>query len=437
MRRLTFLTVFLAATTHLVFPADIRTNVVWSGDHRVTETLTVHHSGSLTIRPGVKVEIATNACIYVESYIRAEGTSAKPIIFTRVGHQSGSGYWGKIRLDATLAENRFLFCQFWYARGDIDSGEGNDGVISTLAARFLMEDCAGYHFLGDFLNIWTGSVATVRRCSIPFGDNVPTRNVGEGIQAYYSDLEVDACTFGYREGRMDAIDLEGPHSQVWVHDSVFLGSNLDDGCDFDNCHGTVERCWFFNYIGTAPGWAGRCGGVTMNLGSRPTVRNNVFINCRQGIIAKGDCHPNISNCTFVNCFSDIAAYEAGEAPSYQVGHPFVRNCVMWGTTSQTLVLGNDSGGVKKSAVDIDYCDVYSLATLYRGDPRVTYGPHLFRADPKFARLVGPLGFVSRQVSPLGYDLRLRDGSPCIGRGQYGVDLGAFPFVTAVLNWRLY
>jgi hypothetical protein len=57
---------------------------------------------------------------------------------------------------------------------------------------------------------------------------------------------------------------------------------------------------------------------------------------------------------------------------------------MWGTTSQTLVIGDDSSGTYKSFVDIDYCLVSSTETLHRGDPRVKVGSHIFKADPLFA-----------------------------------------------------
>ena len=381
---------FLIAV-RLGFSYDITTDTTWSGNHVATESVTVKNGATLRIDAGTTVQLPTDAVIRVdrsqgiEGRILAEGTNARPIVFTRVGHRNGSGRWGKIRLADAARENRFLFCQFWYGDGTVASGDQNHGVVSARASHLLLQDCSFYYFMEDATNIAGGSTATLRRCYFSTGgDETPGTGGGQCVTGYDSHIEEDTCIFSYREGRYDASDIAGTGFGVWVHDCIFLGSNLDDGCDFDNCDGVVENCVFYNYLGTAPGWETRCGGVTMNDSGTRLIRNNIFINCRQGIISKGDTTPYITNCTFYNCFNDISSYEYGEPSPHQVGHPTVRNCIMWGTTSQTLVIGNDSGTGASSTVDIDYCIVSSTETLHRGDPRVKAGSHIFKADPLFA-----------------------------------------------------
>jgi len=375
-------------------PYDITNDTTWSGNHIATESVTVKNGATLRIDAGTTVQLPTNAYIRVENSgsapgrILAEGTQARPILFTRIGHHGGSGRWGKIRLSDSTRNNRLLYCQFFYGNGTASTQQGH-GVISPKGSNLLLQDCSFYFFLGDATYIGEQgdpSSVTLRRCYFSVGgDERPNTGGEQGVTGYWSHIEEDSCVFAYREGRFDASDIEGVGYNVRVHDCLFLGSNLDDGCDFDNSDGVVENCIFYNYLGTAPGWDTRCGGVTMNdSGGIRIVRNNIFINCRQGIISKGQTTPYITNCTFFNCFNDISAFEFGEIADHQVGQPTVRNCIMWGTTSQTLVVGDDSGGKYKSFIDIDYCLVSSTPTLHRGDPRVKAGSHIFKANPLFA-----------------------------------------------------
>jgi len=412
-----FFCVLVLLAARSVFPFDITTDTLWSGDIRVTESVTVLDGATLTIEAGTTVELPADAIIRVEGRIVAEGTSDRPILFTRYDHDAGSGRWGKIRLSDADGVNRLIFCRFWYGDGMVSSHEGNEAVVSLSHSQALIEDCEFHEIHGDCVNPWNGTTLTLRRCYLCAG--------GEGVHGDDSDVEEDSCIFAYREGRYDASDIQGEGHTVWVHNCTFMGSNLDDGCDFDHCDGIVEHCFFYNYLGTASGWEERCGAVTMNEGSNPTIRYNVFVNCRQGIISKGESHPYITNCDFINCENDIAAYEAGESSPRQVGHPTVRNCIMWRTRGKVLVLGIDSGTGSSSTVDIDYCDVDSTPTLFCGDPRVTCGPHIFSADPMFINDAD------------NGDFHLRAGSPCIRAGEGGVDIGAFPFASFVRAWRFY
>jgi len=410
------------------FAYTITTDTLWSGNRIATESVTVADGATLRIDAGTTVQLPTDAILRVEGRLLAEGTAAAPIVFTRLGHAGGTGRWGKIRFSVADGVSRLVHCRLWYANGGVQSAEGNEGIVSTRRSHVVVEDFDGQRFVGDVFNIWEQSTATLRRCYIGFGDNTASSGLGEGVHGDGSDIEEDACTFSWRLGRCDASDIQGQGHRVWVHDCRFLGSPLDDGCDFDNCNGTVERCVFMNYLGQDPGWEGRCGGTTMNEASAPLVRFNLYINCRQGIISKGETRPTITNCTFINCFNDIAAYEAGEPSPRQVGHPTVRNCIMWGTTSQTLVLGVDSGTASRSTVDLDWCDVASTETLHAGDTRTTIGAHILSADPLF---------IDGEDGGNGYDAHLRAGSPCIRAGENGVDLGAFPFASAIARWRYY
>lgn len=403
-----------------VWPLDVTTDTTWSGDLRVTDTVTVLEGATLTIDAGTTLQIAASKIITIRGRLVAEGTPDEPILFTRLDHDAGIGRWAKFRFVDADGDSRLAHCNFRYGDGWIDNATSGDfGVVTIYGSRAALEDCDFREYQrGDCLAIFDDSDVVLRRCYLGPG--------GEGVHGIDSDIEIDSCIFESRVGRLDGSDISG-HRNVWIHDSIYLGSDLDDGCDFDDCNGIVERCWFFDYVGIVPGYEDRAGGVTMNDGSAPIVRFNVFVNCRQGIIAKGNTRPYITNCDFIDCPNAIAAYEAGESPYRQVGFPVVRNCIIWNSTN-TLVLGVDSGTGTSSTVDIDYCDVWSTPTLFADDPRTTVGSHIISADPLF---------IDGSDDGDGYDLHLTEGSPCIGTGENGIDQGAFPYASRARLWRRY
>lgn len=96
MRR-TPVIVILAVSSSLAWSADITTDTLWSGDVLVTESVTVLDGVTLTIAPGTTVSLAGDVILRVEGNIFADGTDTSPILFTRIGHHSGSGRWGKVR----------------------------------------------------------------------------------------------------------------------------------------------------------------------------------------------------------------------------------------------------------------------------------------------------------------------------------------------------
>jgi hypothetical protein len=226
--------------------------------------------------------------------------------------------------------------------------------------------------------------ATFRRCYFSTGgDEIPGTGGKQCITIFDSSVEEDSCIFAYRTGyNADATDAEGT-KPVWAHDCIFLGSDYDDGTGFDTSGSIVERCWFFNYNGTGPDGFTHCSGTSQDERGPRYIRNNVYVNCIHGIMSKGHSSTLVSNCTFINCKVDVATCDPNELPNKRVGYATIRNCIMWGTTSQTLQVGVDTTNGEESSIDIDWCDVSSTGTLLRGDHRVTVGSNIFKADPLF------------------------------------------------------
>jgi len=76
-------------------PEVLDTDTTWSAassPYKVVADVTLSEGTTLTIEPGVRVELAAETSIFVEGQLVARGTADEPILFTR----SGSGNWNSI-----------------------------------------------------------------------------------------------------------------------------------------------------------------------------------------------------------------------------------------------------------------------------------------------------------------------------------------------------
>jgi hypothetical protein len=104
--------------------SDITSNTTISpGTYIVDCNVTITNNAVLTISPGVNLKFTGNGGFTTSNggAIRAEGTSASPIVFT--GFEETSGYWYGVDIYTNSLNNVFKYCQFKFG------GKGSRSMV--------------------------------------------------------------------------------------------------------------------------------------------------------------------------------------------------------------------------------------------------------------------------------------------------------------------
>ncbi len=132
-------------------PAEITADTTWTAAEspwQVLDDTTVSDGVTLTIEPGVVVELAEGAGLTVRGALWAVGEGDSPVTFTRLGDHDGEGAWGHIRFEEGSADARY---------------EGVDSLVGGSA----LEGCELRY--GSQAVIIEGASPLIRGCS--FEDN--------------------------------------------------------------------------------------------------------------------------------------------------------------------------------------------------------------------------------------------------------------------------
>jgi len=127
----------------------ITTNFTSDATLKAGKTYTVqgsiHIDGCvLTIQPGVTVKFTENSSFVIgsnreNSVLKAEGTSAQPILFTSAGNNKSAGNWNNIRFESGTSSASILsYCTIEYAGGA--SGD-NTGAIDMNNCKVSIKNC--------------------------------------------------------------------------------------------------------------------------------------------------------------------------------------------------------------------------------------------------------------------------------------------------------
>lgn len=259
----------LTADTHWT-AAD--SPVVLNGD------LTVGRGVTLTIDPGVEVQLAGGADLVVEGRLLAEGTAEAPILFRNI---PGGGSWGGIQIqEAGGLETRIGYARF-IANGDTAvHSVGGDVHLHHLEFTVTSRQ---YVSLDD-------SSFIVRDCVFPTATSGFELVHGTGgIKSGGRGLFLRNF-FGAAQGYNDVVDFTGgnrPGPIVQFIDNVFVGSG-DDLLDLDGTDAWIEHNIFLHaHKNGSPDTAsaisgGSHGGATSEI----TIIGNLFYDCDQAAMAK-------------------------------------------------------------------------------------------------------------------------------------------------------
>ncbi|MFH1715840.1 MAG: lamin tail domain-containing protein, partial [Planctomycetota bacterium] len=384
--------------SHETPEGSLTEDTIWTaqeGPYRVTGELTIPSGMILTILPGTTVFFDPDARMVVRGRLIAEGVEYEPIRFTRM---PGNGTWGGIQFVNTFDDNSI-------SHAVIEYGRTNDGMIGLQKSNLLLDSVTMDNTIRARIRTVDSSLI-VRNCV--FTDTcdagqAPTDNqsehiVGRGV-APDGWLIIENNVFGLTPGHNDAIDFDGPSRPnpiPQIMNNVFMGGG-DDALDIgSDAH--IEGNLFMNYTKDQYNRAsGESNGISAGAGRDFLMVRNIFHNVQHIAQVKDD-----SFLTFVN---NTAGTVSGAAIYLELGLP-----------------GRGPG----QGAYVDGCIFHDAPLVFEGIVETT--------DFSVNRCIIPsewhnLGVGNIDADPLfvdpDADFRLKTGSPAIGAGPCGLDMGAF------------
>ena len=227
--------------------------------YTVSGELTVPAGLTLTIEPGVTVQLRHNGGITVYGKLLADGTTNQPISFTRY---PGDLNWERLRF-VEAEDSRLRHCVFEYANcaGDhkyayyatncdypmnVAPRDYFEAVVA-LACHLDFEGCTFTNLFdadgtlpeGDAIGIFSDDFvhrgpasANVRACRF--------RYIGQGVHTRYGYILVENCYFVGKTGDNDDVEMYGESSLFGLPTPMVRGNFFDIPCYDDRIHPT--RC---------------------------------------------------------------------------------------------------------------------------------------------------------------------------------------------------
>ncbi len=366
----------------------------------VSGDVVIQSGASVTIEPGVEVQLGAGASIRVFGELNALGEESQPVGFSSAGGQR----WGGLSFEAPNGAGRLVYCDI---RNGDDVGNGRIGMVNVMSSAGAVEilNCTFQNWPDNFsrkaVHMEDIENVLIRGCYFGEGAN-------EAVHGSNAAAIVESCTFARRFGYRDAIDIgdtKRPGPVPMIRKNVFLGGD-DDAVDLDNCDAIVDS----NLIMNCRGGANDPIGVSGDAGAEPLIINNVIVNCENGIGFKNGANITVINNTIINCDRGIWLHQSAAFAQ-------VFNTIIWGRDGQQAVRLEPGSGISV---------IHSIlhgSSVYPGSGNSNQWPAFVDYD--------------------GGDYRLAPGSPAISAGLYvekvsendfdgnprtgSIDIGAYVF----------
>jgi CotH kinase protein/Lamin Tail Domain/Bacterial Ig domain/Bacterial TSP3 repeat len=387
----TFIDVYYDSGSVTTVPGgDLPQDTVWSaanGPYYLNGALTVPAGRTLTIQPGTSVFFGPDTYLTVYGRLLAEGTPTNRLRFSL---RPGVGIsWNGIRIYNSTEDNRLTYAVM-----------ESVGPASPLDIRNSVALLEGIYFRGRATCLYfTNSSLYVKKCYFPkmyLRETVVGYDILEG-----GHLIFEENYFGGTSGYNDLIEYTGgkrPGPIVQVLNNVFE-YGTDDAVDFDETDAHIEGNVMRHFHRDAPRES-QSEGVATDAGSEVVVVRNVMYDCDVGVLLKRGAYLAGQNNVFIH------EVESG---------------VEFGSTNHAILPGRgaylDGNIFWEDTVPLQRIQVYEYPPA---DVVVNHciiqgtnwpGNGNFSADPLF-------------VDPTN-DFHLQPGSPAIGAGPNGLDIGAY------------
>ena len=231
--------------------SDITSSTTWEGDKTyIIDKDNLYIDAQLTIEPGTTIKIMSggNIILRTNGNITANGTNAKPIVFTSIKDDShgddtnkdgdntipAAGDWGYINLNGSQ-NSEFSYCKFLYGGRD-NTNPATVDVSSEATAKF--DNCTFAYNSGGLLNnIYVGTLnasnanaqTKITNCKF-YGNNVPVT-----INAEMSMDNSNSFSNAQIGNKCNGIFVSGSYignDISWLEDEVAFvvtAANLDIG----------------------------------------------------------------------------------------------------------------------------------------------------------------------------------------------------------------
>ena len=335
---------------------------------------------TLTVEPGVEIQFPENANLWVLGDVQMNGTDQSPIL---VRNATGSETWGGIFLKNTTATSTLSYVRIEHASA------GSQRLYYPAAISAYHADIQLDHM--DLTAVDDNPVFT-RFSDVELTDSKLKSSVtGDCINVKQGYALIENCEFeGGTQPDMDAIDYDGVVGGIMrnnrIHD--FRGDNCD-GLDIgEQCQDLlIENNFIYHCFDK---------GISVGQQSTATVRNNTIAYTNIGIALKDESIADVQHCTFFGNQQGVSAYEKN--PGNLGGSGSISDCIVSNASLDAYVYDSHSGlTLTRCLSDLD---------------SISY-PGTLNTDPHF-------------VNPTWYNFNLMPGSPAIGVGEGGTNLGASP-----------
>jgi hypothetical protein len=400
----------------------ITTNTVWNpanGVYHVTGDLFVDAGATLTVLPGTTVYFDTDTGLTVTGRLVAEGTADALIRFTRT---PGSTMADGLHFLNTMEDNRVTYAIVEYGERLYAGTTTDRALIALDAANLTLDHVTLDH--ARYRRIRTVDSSLIVRNSTftnifgpgeaPASNNNSEQIWGKNALAG-GHLIIQNNWFGTTEGHNDILDIDGglrangdPVPQILGN--TFTGGG-DDACDLEGDFVIAGNTFMnFNKDGyhTSEEGEGNClsGGDSHLVGHEYWVIGNVYYNVAHMALIKGNSFGYFLNNTVVNVNKAAIYFEVpgdSNAPgrgAYIDGTVFVNTPWMFDQLKTETQLT-----INRSILPAEW---------------LSYG-------------VGNTAEAARLVYPAKGDFTLGPGSPALGTGPNGIDMGALVSIGASIS----
>lgn len=424
------------ATTNFV-SGTIGNSVTLSGTNWLSGTVVITNGAVVTISPGARLLMNTNATLLVYGQLLAEGTSNAPITFTRA---TTTAPWSRIKF-IRAQDSAFRHCvvEFANSAGDHQNYYDNDCNTNTpplarnyheavvaLATHLDFENCL-FRNLPSTASNGEGDAIAIIADDVEFPGTASARvincqftGIGQAIHTRFSFVLVEGCVFSSKRGDNDDIDLYGESfPPALVRNNLFL-SGVEDKINPTRCSAIIMNNLFLN---------GPDHGVVLRDKCYPIVVNNIFSNFTAAALSvQNQCDALIANNTIVNSGRGVRMFDhtGRHGPPYCLtpgnGKATLVNNIIRNTPSGAITM-EQSSFTPHPHVTVINCNIQGgQGSIVRSgsnggaDATVVWGPGNIDADPQFTT-----------------GLRLSAGSPCIDAGTNAMALVSSNWSASVTN----